>query len=563
MLSREETLAAIRQNPEVSVLVIGGGINGISTFRELALNGVDVLLVEKGDFCSGSSMASSHMLHGGIRYLENGEFRLVREALLERNLMIQNAPHYAKPQPTTIPIFKWFSGLFNAPLKFVRLLSKPAERGAFVIKIGLIFYDFFTRKNRATPTHRFTLRKKSLKKFPLLNPQIICTATYYDGFMFSPERICVELVLDTEAAANKSKALNYMSVESGIGDIVTLRDALSGEVLTVRPMVVVNAAGPWIDFANRSLQQTTQYIGGTKGSHLIIDHKPLLETLQGNEFFFENKDGRIVLILPYLGKVMMGTTDIPIENPDEAVCTEEETDYILNLVEKVFPTLKIDRSQIVFQFSGVRPLPKSDAKSAGQISRDHSIEVIEGGNGVTYPVYSLIGGKWTTFRAFGEQTADKILKRLNLPRQVSTEHLPIGGGRGFPTDGSARRHWLQSFQNKTGFSYERCETLLDRYGTKAEAIAHFICEGKDEPLHHHAGYTHRELIFLVQSEKVAHLDDLILRRTVIAWLGESTAALLQELSELIGGVLGWTAEEMQKEVERTRQILAHKHGVKI
>src|SRR5512147_1879081 len=140
-MNRQDTLSHLKHNTEVSVLVVGGGINGIGVFRDLALNGVDVLLVERGDFCSGASAASSHMAHGGIRYLENGEFRLVREAVQERNLLLQNAPHLVKPLPTTIPIFKRFSGLLNAPLKFMGLLNKPSERGSIVIKLGLMLYD--------------------------------------------------------------------------------------------------------------------------------------------------------------------------------------------------------------------------------------------------------------------------------------------------------------------------------------------------------------------------------------------------------------------------------------
>src|SRR5512145_1043422 len=126
-MNRSEIFSVLKNNPEVSVLIIGGGINGIGTFRDLALNGVDVLLVERGDFCSGASAASSHMAHGGIRYLENGEFRLVREAVRERNRMIRNAAHIVRPLPTTIPIFKTFSGLLNAPLKFLGWLDRPSE----------------------------------------------------------------------------------------------------------------------------------------------------------------------------------------------------------------------------------------------------------------------------------------------------------------------------------------------------------------------------------------------------------------------------------------------------
>src|ERR1041384_4798502 len=147
-MNRTEIFLTLKNKPNIPVLIIGGGINGIGTFRDLALNGVDVLLVEKDDFCSGASAASSHMAHGGIRYLENGEFRLVREAVHERNRLLQNAPHYVKPLPTTIPIFKRFSGLLNAPLKFFGMLDKPSERGSLIIKLGLMIYDARSEERR-------------------------------------------------------------------------------------------------------------------------------------------------------------------------------------------------------------------------------------------------------------------------------------------------------------------------------------------------------------------------------------------------------------------------------
>ena len=132
-MERSEILFALKEKPDLDVLIVGAGVNGIATFRDLALNSVNVLLIDRADFASGATAASSHMAHGGIRYLENGEFRLVREAVQERNRMIENAPHIVRPLPTTIPIFKIFSGLLNAPLKFFNLLNRPSERGAFVI----------------------------------------------------------------------------------------------------------------------------------------------------------------------------------------------------------------------------------------------------------------------------------------------------------------------------------------------------------------------------------------------------------------------------------------------
>src|SRR5436190_19426554 len=183
-MNRNEIFFALKNKPKISVLIVGSGINGIGTFRDLALNGVDVLLVEKGDFCSGASSASSHMAHGGIRYLENGEFRLVREAVQERNRMLQNAPHIVKPLPTTIPIFKRFSGLLNAPMKFFKMLDKPSERGSLIIKLGLMMYDAYTSAqggHRVVPKHQFLSRNKSLAKWKHLNPEVINTAIYYDG----------------------------------------------------------------------------------------------------------------------------------------------------------------------------------------------------------------------------------------------------------------------------------------------------------------------------------------------------------------------------------------------
>ena len=162
-MKREGTLQALRERPDVDALIIGAGVNGIAVFRELALQGLRVLLVDKGDFCSGTSAASSHMMHGGLRYLENGEFRLVREALLERNRLLRNAPHHVKPLPTTMPLFNRFSGLLNAPLNFLGLARRPATRGALVVRIGLLVYDWFTRQGRALPTHRFSGREEALQ----------------------------------------------------------------------------------------------------------------------------------------------------------------------------------------------------------------------------------------------------------------------------------------------------------------------------------------------------------------------------------------------------------------
>lgn len=563
-MSRQEALQAIRDKPEVSVLIIGGGINGLGTFRDLALQGVDVLLVERGDFGSGTSAASSHMLHGGLRYLENGEFRLVNEALRERDRLLRNAPHYAKPLRTTIPVFRWLSGLLNAPLKFAGLLDRPSERGALVIKLGLTFYDFLVREGRVLPRHEFRRRRNALREYPGLNPGIVCAATYYDAWMPYPERICLELALDAEAGNDTCRALTYVSAVGGDGSSVTLRDELTGECFCLRPKVAVNAAGPWIDLVNEGLGPgPRRFIGGAKGSHLVLDNAALLQATGGGEFYFENDDGRLVLILPFFNRVMIGTTDIRIDEPDEAVAADAEIEYLLAMARKVFPAITVERSQIVFTFSGVRPLPYTEGGPTGQISRDHSIRTISPDAGRAYPIHSLIGGKWTTFRAFAEEATDLALHDLGLARRATTASLPIGGGRDYPRGEGERNAWLDALQGETGLPIERLRQLLERYGARAGLIARYISCDYDRPLARHEGYSRREIEFLLRREKVERLDDLLLRRTLIAMLGELTRELLRELAEIAAGALGWSAEREAQEVERTLALLRRRHRVEL
>ena len=561
MMSRQAVLDHYRNNPEVAVLIIGAGVNGIGTFRDLAMQGVDVLMVDKGDFCSGTSAASSHMLHGGIRYLENAEFRLVREALHERNRLLENAPHYAKPLKTSIPIFSWLSGTFNAPLKFLGIRDKPGERGALVIKLGLMMYDWFIRKHRNMPKHDFLLYSDAIHEYPKINPDILCIATYYDAWMPTPERICIDMIHDAEALSDNVHALNYVTAIDGGINQVTLKDEITGDTLAVRPKLVINAAGPWIDFVNRAMGIEKRFIGGTKGSHLVLDHPELHDALNGGEVFFENEDGRIVLLFPFVERVMAGTTDIRIDNPDEARCTEEEVDYILGMVDKVFPTIDVGQEHIVFRFSGVRPLPHSDASTTGQISRDHSINVVEPNDEMNFPIYSLVGGKWTTFRAFAEQTTDKSLDYLKRPRQTSTADVAIGGGKDYPKSDNAKAEWIHKLADKTELDTVRITTLFERYGTRAEHIAEVIADTNDSPLTDAPDYSRREVQYIMETEKVRHLDDFVLRRSLLAMLGYVTADMLDDLVDILGGILDWDDTQKQAELQRTKALLADEHEV--
>jgi len=562
-MTRTEILASLSKTPDLDVLIVGAGVNGIGVFRDLALNGVRALLVDRADFCSGASAASSHMLHGGLRYLENGEFRLVREALRERNRLLRNAPHYAKPLPTTIPVFSALSGLWNAPLKFLNLLDRPAERGAAVIKIGLTLYDSYVRGESPMPGHYFLSRQKSIEQYPLINPKIIGTANYYDGQMISMERLCVELILDAEAEGEHARALNYVSLVGARGDAVTLKDEDTGHTFSVRPRVVINAAGPWIDLANRALGRETRHISGTKGSHLVIDHPALRKQIGDHGFFFENTDGRIVEINPFRDKVLVGATDIPIDDPDQAVCSPDEEQYILSLVGKVFPSIAIAPSQVVFRYCGVRPLPAANAHTTGQISRNHSIRAIEPDGDLAFPILSLVGGKWTTYRAFAEQAADEVLARLGRTRHNDTRNLPIGGGHDYPMTESEQARWLSETGHDTGLAGDRLRALFERYGTQARVVAASIARdrGGETFLESRQRYSQQEIAYLVEAEKTLHLDDLLLRRADIGLMGETTMPLVKALARVAGGVLGWTKERTASEIGRVVAVFRDRHSV--
>ncbi|NQX04208.1 glycerol-3-phosphate dehydrogenase/oxidase [Rathayibacter sp. VKM Ac-2856] len=559
--SLRESVSALRDTPRATVLVIGGGINGIGTFRELALNGVDVALVERGDYVSGASSASSHMIHGGIRYLENGEFRLVNEGVHERNGLLKIAPHYVKPLQTTIPIYSTFSGILAAPLRFLTHKSgKPQERGALLIKVGLTLYDFFSRDGGVVPRHQFHGRKRSLNELPKLDPKIKYTATYFDASVHEPERLALDVLRDALVGGKKARAANYVEAVGTSENGVLLRDRESGEEFAFQADVVVNVSGPWTDFTNTALGTTTQFMGGTKGSHIVLDNPELVEACEGREMFFEHSDGRIVLIYPLKGRVMVGTTDIEADPNEPAVCTEEEIDYFFELVNHVFPSIPVTREQIVFKFSGIRPLPRHDDETPGFVSRDYRIEPSTLPGGKT-PVLSLVGGKWTTFRALSEHLSNEVFKRIGVTRRVSTVKTAIGGGKGYPRTDASRAQWIS--QHRSGLSSARTGQLLERYGTRAQEVIEALADGHDEALDFDKDFTTGEIRYLAQRESVVHLIDLVMRRTNHAFTGGLSRELLEELAQHTGEVLGWDDATRAREVDATIEHLKTYNGVDV
>ncbi|MCR2785151.1 MULTISPECIES: glycerol-3-phosphate dehydrogenase/oxidase [unclassified Microbacterium] len=542
--------AALAARAHADVLILGGGINGLAAFRDLAMQGVDVALVERADYVSGASAASSHMIHGGVRYLENGEFRLVHEAVTERNALLKDAPHYVRPLQTTIPIFSTFSGLLSAPLRFLRHgKGKPRERGAALIKIGLVIYDSFSRGGGQVPRHTFYGRKRSLRQLPELNPRVKYTATYWDASVHDPERLAIDVLRDgISAGGDRARAANYTAAVGAAGGGIVLRDEGSGAETVFTASVVVNATGPWVDLTNAALGDRAPRMGGTKGSHIVVDSPELLAATGGRELFFENEDGRIVLIYPLQGRVLIGTTDLEHDMREPAVCTEAEVDYFIDLVAQVLPSVRVDRSHIVYRFSGVRPLPRHDEVAPGFVSRDYRIDATRI-DGTPAVVLSLVGGKWTTFRASAERLADTVLTHLGVPRRRSTKSVAIGGGQGFPATQRARVQWVA---DHTGaLPTARVDRLLSRYGTVAtEVIAAIVGDPGDAPLTLAPQYSSAELRHVAATEHVRHLDDVLMRRTSLAFIGAVTPDAAREVAEVIAPVLGWDDARVRHEIDR-------------
>jgi glycerol-3-phosphate dehydrogenase len=548
MLRRDAIWNGVKSDPVCDVLILGGGVNGAGLLRDLALQQVRCILVDRDDFAAGASSKSSRMIHGGLRYLENAEFKLVREAVQERNLLLKHAPHYVSPLRTTIPITSWLGGLIKSPLVFFGLPVTPGGRGALVVKLGLCFYDLFTGRERQTPRHFFLSRARSLAEIPGLKNGIVCTATYWDAWISQPERLCVDMIREACRLMPACAALNYVAAEKADREHVVLHDMASGEAITVRPKAVVNATGAWIDFANRPLGLETRYMGGTKGSHLVIENQALYDALGDRMVYYEHADGRICITFRFMDKVIMGSTDIRVANPDDAVCEDAERDYMMASLKGVFPDVNLSPGDIVHMFCGVRPLPASGLDYTSRVPRAHHLAIAEADGARAFPVYSMIGGKLTTFRAFAEQAADALLARFGKSRLESTRERDYPGAESYPKGEAEKRQWIGRVAAAHGLTAERVAVLLGRYGTEAERWAQ-----QPEPQWRIAlkalpDYTVGEIRMIAQCEQVLHLSDLVRRRSLITLLGQANETALAELADIVGDVLGWDADHRNREV---------------
>jgi len=527
--SRAENAARVSSRPDPDVLILGGGVNGVATLRDLALNGVSAILLESGDYCGAASGASTRMAHGGLRYLEGREFRLVAEATRERNRLLRDAPHLVRPLEIVVPLEHMVRGIWRSILRFLGLSQASGPLSLVALKGALAIYETLGLAQRALPGHVWTLRPS---RFPEgLSASTRAVVSYFDARIDTPEALVFEM-LDEVDTRTEAAALSHVSWTLTPDGAFEVRDRFGEARWRLEPKVIVNASGAWIDAVNGRLGLATRLVRKVKGAHLLIRNAALLERLAGRAFYFDDGRGRMVICLPMKGAVLMGTTEIETQDADDGIVTAEEARYLLETLSRLFSDIALTPRDVIAVTSGIRPL-RAGGGSANAAARDH--ELVEATLPGGAPVFSMVGGKWTTFRAFAETTSDQVMAKLGRPRTVSTRDRRYPGFR--PPGAEAAGD-------------PRLSELLDRYGEIGREVAQYCAAAPDEALAALVDYSRREVEWLVLRRAACTLGDLVLRRMDIVLAGRATREALEELAAIEASALGHGPGWAQEEVAR-------------
>lgn len=565
--------ADIRDYP-FDLIVVGAGINGAGIARDAAMRGLKVLLLDKGDISAGTTQWSTRLIHGGLRYLEHYEVHLVRESLAEREKLLRIAPHLVKPLRFVVPIYE------------------RSRRGPGLIRLGMLGYDVLSF-DKSVPNHKMLSRDKALEQYPGLNPDgLLGAATYYDGQVEYAERIAVENAVS--AHEHGATVLTYCEVtrllleERGAGNLpevtgVEFEDRLGGGTYTAHAPITVNVAGPWVDrvLAGSGAfgydhepgtgegENHGRMIGGTKGSHIVVDTFPGAPT---DALYVEaRRDGRPYFIVPWNGRYLIGTTDFRYMGDLDYVSAEDnEIEYLIDETNAVIPQANLSREDVLFTYSGVRPLPFRPEGSESSITRSHVVYdhatgesvagghlTVEGGGPKVDGLLSIVGGKLTTYRNLARQTVDVAFDKLHLhaPRS-STGKVPLPGGATEDFEVFAAE-----FKATSGLTDELAERLLKIYGTRAPAV--LAMSGDDSslrmPLSHtitvETGIIGAEVLYAIRHEMAQTLSDVLLRRTMVGMGPRVGLDVDQAAAEVAVKHLGWSTERARAEVRAYREYV--------
>ena len=520
------------------VVVVGAGVNGVAIARDAALRGLRVAVVEQDDICSGVSAWSGRLVHGGLRYLEHRDFGLVRESLRERELLFRLAPHLVKPVRLLMPFYR------------------HNRRSPKLIRLGMALYDALSF-DKKTARHEILSRDGVRARFPGIGDDgLTGSAVFTDGQVEFAERLCVESAVAAvgDGAVLRTHArVEEPVVEDGRVVGVRFRDLLGdGELHEVRAPVVLNVAGPWIDRVFRAgAPPLPRLNGGTKGSHLVVDPFP---GAPDDVVYYESKaDGRLVLVIPWMGRYLLGTTDLRFDDdPDDARCDADETAYILGEVNTLIPGAHLTSDDVLYTYSGVRPLPYAPGVAESEVPRthvlhDHAADGLPG-------VVTVVGGKLTTHRQLAQDAVDDTFRRLGRPAPRSvTDRLPFPGAGGDP---GALRHELVERAGLTGRTADR---LLTLYGRRAVDVV--VSAGDDAELlavfDEDTAAIGAELVFAVRHEFARTLTDVLARRVLLAFEPGHGLAAVDRAAALLGDRLGWDDDRLKAEIEGYRRWLSH------
>lgn len=491
------TLSTYRDRIEpVDVAVIGAGINGLAVAREAALRGMTVALIDQDDVGARTTAISTRLVHGGLKYLERFELNLVFESIRERNILLKQAPHLVRPYPMLIPF------------------SKGQSRPGWLLTCGLMLHDVLSM-GKKLPLNRVVFKKSIRRSWPgLADGGLKWGGLFHDAQVSLTERLTLELAAD--AYKHGAAILTHTRVEGLVqskGRVSGLRyrDRADGSMKQLDARIVVNAAGPWVDEILGMAGPHDRKMGPTKGSHAVVD--PFPGAPETCIFFESPEDARPMFILPWAGRYMIGTTDIPYNGSlDSIVIDAEETAYLLDAVNGLIPQAGLGPDDVLWSYSGVRPLPYvADLDDPSQVTRDHQIL---SHTGDLAGLVTIIGGKLTTHRALGEQVTKVLAKSLGLARAVSPTRSAI-----FP--GAPRDELWPRFRT----AYVRGSTLprpvanrlVDTYGiaaSKIEALANAHPE-LARVIDEDCGAIGAEIVYAVREEGAHTLEDVVLRRTLI------------------------------------------------
>ena len=502
------------------LIIVGAGINGAGIARDAAMRGLKVLLLDKGDVGSGTTSFSTRLIHGGLRYLEHGELGLVRESLRERAILLRIAPHLVRPLPILVPIYE------------------NARRGKATIRTGMLAYDLLSFDKRI-PSHQMLTTAETIDKVPSLNRKGLKGATlFYDAQIEFPERLVVENVIaacDTGAIlATYSQVTGFVREKERITGVEFLS---IGEVRRAEADFVVNASGPWVDrVLDRTIPATQPLIGGTKGSHIVVN--AFQEVLPTAIYAEAQQDGRPFFIIPWNGNVLIGTTDSRFAGDPGSVAIEEcEVDYLLNETNRVLPGAQLTRDQIIYSYSGVRPLPFTIAKNERKITRRHFIREHPQAKNLV----SIVGGKLTTYRRLAEQCVDLVGEKLGtaIPRSATAE-VRLPGAGDVPHESDALR-----------------QRLARVYGSRAKEILELMNtnERLAQPLNRSGDAVAAEVVFSFSREYASTLADCLLRRTMLGLTADQAIGVDERAAKVAREFLGWSDERAKQEVKNYRTAL--------